>query len=74
MRFVYFCFFLYFLLNCFFHEQLRELAVQIEEEARKFGMRNEGRRVRTACLYGGSGKAQQVQALRTGGHANTFIF
>jgi len=43
----------------------RELAVQIEEEAVKFG-RNSG--LKTTCLYGGAPKPPQAQALRAGLH------
>eukprot|EP01039_Chlorochromonas_danica_P001457 gene1457-1585_t len=41
----------------------RELAVQIQEEAVKFGRTSD---IRSACVYGGSPKTLQIQRLRQG--------
>ncbi|KAK1294937.1 DEAD-box ATP-dependent RNA helicase 30 [Acorus calamus] len=41
----------------------RELAVQIQEEAVKFGLRS---RVRSTCIYGGAPKGPQIRDLRRG--------
>jgi len=43
----------------------RELAIQIEQEARKFGFTSAHRRVSTACLYGGASKGPQARQLAT---------
>ena len=41
----------------------RELAVQIQEESRKFGLRSG---VRSTCIYGGAPKGRQIHDLRRG--------
>ncbi|CAF2037101.1 BnaA09g06470D [Brassica napus] len=41
----------------------RELAVQIQEESRKFGLRSG---VRSTCVYGGAPKGRQIHDLRRG--------
>lgn len=41
----------------------RELAVQIQEESRKFGVRSG---VRSTCIYGGAPKGRQIHDLRRG--------
>ncbi|CAH2043733.1 unnamed protein product [Thlaspi arvense] len=41
----------------------RELAVQIQEESRKFGLRSG---VRSTCIYGGAPKGPQIRDLRRG--------
>ncbi|KAF8088004.1 hypothetical protein N665_0557s0005 [Sinapis alba] len=41
----------------------RELAVQIQEESRKFGQRSG---VRSTCIYGGAPKGRQIHDLRRG--------
>jgi ATP-dependent RNA helicase DDX5/DBP2 len=41
----------------------RELAVQIQEEAKKFASESH---VRCTCIYGGAPKGPQVSALRRG--------
>lgn len=42
----------------------RELAVQIQEEAVKFGLRTN---IKTTCIYGGAPKGPQIRDLRRGG-------
>ena len=44
----------------------RELAVQIQEEALKFGVRAS---IRSTCIYGGAPKGPQIRDLKRG----TFI-
>lgn len=41
----------------------RELAVQIQEEALKFGSRAS---IRSTCIYGGAPKGPQIRDLRRG--------
>ncbi|KAL5544109.1 hypothetical protein UlMin_007893 [Ulmus minor] len=43
----------------------RELAVQIQEEAAKFGSRT-GTSIRSTCIYGGAPKGPQIRDLRRG--------
>lgn len=41
----------------------RELALQIQEESRKFGLRSG---VKSTCIYGGAPKGPQIRDLRRG--------
>ena len=46
----------------------RELAVQIQEEAMKFGSR-----IRSTCIYGGAPKGPQIRDLKRGNIVSLLI-
>lgn len=48
----------------------RELAVQIQEEALKFGSRTN---IRSTCIYGGAPKGPQIRDLRRGTCSGLYV-